>query len=474
MALFCKHVTLPDTSEVPLPGFLMSALVDEAIKLCRAEELKLTETIRQYKDILGSMKMHVKDSSEAEPCVKDNDIPLKERREVELLEQALKKALKIRSSSAVGSNYQERPRSSGSNCKAPAVKYGDEIRNPQKSSLSSSEVKGNRQCAGQLNSFARQVVVKTVPLSRPTIKRKQSGMKPLLTQKTTGVDVQKRPYEMTSCSLDLDRGMMRVGLSSTEERSSRSGQELKMQSEASAPKEQWLPSPSLPLWQTQQAKKNKLWNKIFTKYSKAVPERDRFKKRLISTFPTEWASVHIAAMEADLDVLTQLGLDLTHCYNAELQSYQLGWSPEPSTEKEYESLLMLAGLEKMMIQVINEAHHLKKDWERKMSWCHGELCPLRSRVEWHDSEQPCLPPILACSSEDELEELHSLRLCVAQLKLELRMHQAMCDKLTDLISYESSSSGRPSATAIRGVYSLLGAGGAQFPSLVLDIDSTQT
>lgn len=33
---------------------------------------------------------------------------------------------------------------------------------------------------------------------------------------------------------------------------------------------------------------------------------------------------------------------------------------EPSTEKEYESLLMLAGLEKMMIQVINEAHHLKK------------------------------------------------------------------------------------------------------------------
>lgn len=51
--------------------------------------------------------------------------------------------------------------------------------------------------------------------------------------------------------------------------------------------------------------------------------------------------------------------------------------------------------------------------------------------------------------------------------------QAMCE-LADLISYESSSLGRPSATALRGVYSLLGAGGAQFPSLVLDIDSTQT
>ncbi|XP_017315083.1 uncharacterized protein LOC108259859 isoform X1 [Ictalurus punctatus] len=451
----------------------MSALVDEAIKLCRAEELKLAKTIRQYKDILGSMKTRVKDSSEVETSVKDNDIPLTERQEVELLEKALKKALKIRSSSAVGSNYQEKPRSSGSNSKAPAVKDGDKIRNPQTSSLSSSEVKGTRQRAGQLNSFARQVVVKAVPLSRPTIKGKQSGMKPLLTQKTTGVDVQIKPCEMTSCSLDSDRGMMSVGLSSTEERTSRSGQELKTQTEASAPKEQWVPSPSLPLWQAQRAKKNKLWNKMLTKYSKPVPERDHFKKRLISTFPTEWASVHITAMEADLDVLTQLGLDLTHCYNAELQSYQLGWSPEPSTEKEYESLLMLAGLEKMMIQVINEAHHLKKDWDRKMAWCHGALCPLRSRVEWHDSEQPCLPPILAYSSEGELEELHSLRLRVAQLKLELRVHQAICE-LADLISYESSSLGRPSATALRGVYSLLGAGGAQFPSLVLDIDSTQT
>lgn len=44
-------------------------------------------------------------------------------------------------------------------------------------------------------------------------------------------------------------------------------------------------------------------------------------------FPTEWASVHMAAMEAQLGVLTQLGVDLTHCYNAELQRHQLGFSP---------------------------------------------------------------------------------------------------------------------------------------------------
>lgn len=51
--------------------------------------------------------------------------------------------------------------------------------------------------------------------------------------------------------------------------------------------------------------------------------------------------------------------------------------------------------------------------------------------------------------------------------------QAMCDALIDLISCESSSSGRASPTVLRGLYSLLGEGGAQFPSLVLDIDSAQ-
>lgn len=51
-------------------------------------------------------------------------------------------------------------------------------------------------------------------------------------------------------------------------------------------------------------------------------------------FPTDWASVNIAAMEAELDAITQLGLDLTHCYNAELKNHQLGWSSGSSLLKD--------------------------------------------------------------------------------------------------------------------------------------------
>lgn len=161
------------------------------------------------------------------------DISLRERQEVELLEQVLKKALKIRSRSAVETNYQEKPCSSGSTCKASAAK-GDK-RNPQKSSLSS-EVKGSHQRAGQLKSTAgrgdvatRQVLVKTVPSAQHTIKGKQSDMKHFSTKKSIGVDVQIKPCQMTSYSLESDRGMM----------TSHSDQELIVQSEASAPKEHW-------------------------------------------------------------------------------------------------------------------------------------------------------------------------------------------------------------------------------------------
>lgn len=69
-----------------------------------------------------------------------------------------------------------------------------------------------------------------------------------------------------------------------------------------------------------------------------------------------------------------------------------------------------------------------------MALWHGALCPLRSRVEWHDSEQRSLPPMLACSSTGELEDLHNLRRHVAQLKLEIHIHQVRTN-----VSYTAKS-----------------------------------
>lgn len=169
------------------------------------------------------------------------DIPLKERQEVELLEQVLKKALKIRSHSAVGINYQENTCSSGRASKVPAVKDGDK-KTPQKSSSSSCKVKGCFQHTRHLKSTAGcgdvatcQVLVKTRQSPQPLSKGKQSGMKPYFIPKKKAT-VQIKTLQKT-CFLESDRGMM-SGLF-LEERTSHSHRELTTQSEASAPKEQW-------------------------------------------------------------------------------------------------------------------------------------------------------------------------------------------------------------------------------------------
>ncbi|RXN24180.1 hypothetical protein ROHU_006311 [Labeo rohita] len=139
-------------------------------------------------------------------------------------------------------------------------------------------------------------------------------------------------------------------------------------------------------------------------------------------------------------------------------------------EREYESLQMLKGLERMTAELITCADHQKKDWERWDVRISGALCPVRRRGERGDPAHSCLPPILSYSTEAELRELESRRLRVEQLQQAVRLQQAMSDSLA---SYWSSrpGAGRPSAVVLRGLYSLLAEGGVQFPSLVLDSES---
>ncbi|KAK1799186.1 hypothetical protein P4O66_007436, partial [Electrophorus voltai] len=146
-------------------------------------------------------------------------------------------------------------------------------------------------------------------------------------------------------------------------------------------------------------------------------------------FPIDQPSTQAVVGASELDTLVQLGLDLAHCYHAELQGHQRfaacasGKDPEMSMEREYESLLMLEGLEGMMAKVIKHANYLKKEWERGNEPWWGPQCTLRWRGERAEPGRPCLPPVLSYSSQAELEELAVLRLRVDQLRLEIRLHQ---------------------------------------------------
>lgn len=432
----------------------MSVSVDEVIKMCCSHQAKLTETTKQCRDILHSMKIPVNHSSEtdrsASVCVKNEDIPVKELQEIDLLEQVLKKAVKVRSSSALirnhGAQLQEKKPAKNSN-RVPVpikttAKDSDKIK-PKKSS--------------------QPGPAQRVPSAQTTVRAKPLVAKPAPVQ-ISSIAVQK------SSSQSID------SKTSTEEKITAGpppdNEQLKSAGQVSLLKESMVLSPWFPVWQAHRTKKNRLWNKVLSRHSKPVPERTHFRERLSSTFPKDWHSGQVSVRQVELDALTQLGLDLSHCYRASLRNQQPlsargpGIDPEASLERQYESLLMLQGLERMMIGVIKEGVHLKKESERNTG---GPLFPVRRRSVWS-----CLPPLLSYSTEAELEELNTLQLRVNQLQLEIRLHQAMSDTLTHHITPQRSIPGSLSAASLRGLYSLLGEGGAQFPTLVLDSEPQQT
>ncbi|XP_017560913.1 uncharacterized protein LOC108431931 [Pygocentrus nattereri] len=458
----------------------MSVVLDGVIKICKAEEAKLTERIRQCKAILRSMKTLVNDNSAVDESasgdVNYDDMLLKDQQEIELLEQVLKRAEEVRSSASVpkdfGADLCKKKQSKTSHSKVPiknTFKDADKIKTQKVSSSTELQGRGHQR-GGSLKGVAvcgpinvNHILVKRRPSPQATTRGK-------LVTTPAPVQILEDQKKPATHSKDSCRGVMIVGAPSEDK-------ELTTSSQVSSPKEQWVPSPLLPVWRAQRTKKNSLWNEVLTQHPKPLPERSLFRERLISTFPGEWTSDQAAAGGAELDALTQLGLDLTHCYHAELQNRQLlstfvpGKDPESLMERDYESSLMLEGLERMMAKVINHADHLKKDLERKVG---RPLFPLRMIGEWGDLKSSSLPPMLFYSTETELEELDTLRLRVDQLQLEIRLHQAISDTLTHSLTHQQSSSECPSATALRGLYSLLGEGGVRFPALVLDSEPDQT
>ncbi|KAK9978493.1 hypothetical protein ABG768_020242 [Culter alburnus] len=428
--------------------------VEEAVKMCKAEESRLTENIRLCKEILSSMRTRVTETSELETASAvstEDDIPPEEKQEIELLEQVLKKALKIRSSSEAHKELHSDSNQKIQKNKALinyTVKVEDK-RKPVKSFPPSETYKKPnhyRRAAGG-NVAHGSVLVRKGPTGdkgRPTVPKSAPG-KICSTGSQQKMCVKATNAKQSSSSVSCQDGKFTTG---------------NVQSNA-----QWISSPLLPVWRAQRTKQIRLWKKVLSQQSKPVPERTHFTERLQGTFPSEWPSRCPADITTDLDVLSQRCLDLTHSFHAE-QSCSTDSDSGTSHEREYESLRMLEGLERMTAELLTCADQLKKDWERWDKRSSGAFCPIRRRGEWGDPIS-CLPPILSYNSEAELRELESQRLRVEQLQQAVHLQKAMSDNLA---SFWDSHSGteRPSAVVLRGLYSLLAEGGVQFPSLVLD------
>ncbi|KAA0706144.1 hypothetical protein E1301_Tti018323 [Triplophysa tibetana] len=461
---------------------MMSLLyaVDECIKMCKAEELRLAETIRQCKDVLRSMRMCVTDVSELEPAGTKDDIIPEEKQEIELLNQVLKKALKIRSTSEArkelssDSDFSTLPKKSRNK---PAVnddvKDGDK-RKPVSSEFSSSQLNHRMRSAGgsvtRGEMWTRPVLVRKGSSAHPFVKGKQSVRKsvPVKISSTSQAKI---------CDFKTTNGEGASDDQSMSNSCKPRCEDVPVSDKHQKSNEQWIQSPLLPLWKSQRTKQSRLWNKILTHQSKSVPERAHFTERLRSTFPSEWPSGCPGDARTKLEVLTQRCLDLTQSFHGELQNQEADQSrparsePGATVVRWYESTLMLEGLERMTEELLTCTDRQKKDWD-KWSKRHSETpCPVRRRGEWDEPEGPSLPPVLFYANETELRELETRRFRVEQLQQAVKLHQAMSDSLSSYWTSMDSGTERPSAVVLRGLYSLLAEGGLQFPSLVLDSES---
>ncbi|XP_067278929.1 tubulin epsilon and delta complex protein 2 isoform X2 [Pseudorasbora parva] len=440
--------------------------VEEAVKMCKAEESRLTENIRQCKEILRSMRTRVTEASEVETAAAistKDDIPAEEKQEIELLEQVLKKALKIRSTSEAhkelhsDSNQKIHPNESKNkpliNCD---VKEEDK-RKPVKSldpSETGKKPNHHRRTSGG-NVTHRGFLVRKGPTAHPVFKGRPSVSKSASVKTSSTAPQQKVCVKATNAK-DNSPSVSYQEVS---------GKDGKLTSGYIQSDAQWISSPLLPVWRAQRTKQIRLWKKVLTQQSKPVPERTRFMERLQATFPSEWPSRSPADITTELDVLSQRCLGLTHCFDE--QSRSTGSDSVTSHEREYESLRMLEGLERMTAELLACADQRKKEWERWDMRSSGALCPIRKRGEWGDPDRSCLPPILSYASEAELRELESQSLRVQQLEQAIRLQKAMSDNLMSFLDSHSGAE-QPSAVVLRGLYSLLAEGGVQFPSLVLD------
>ncbi|KAI1884435.1 hypothetical protein AGOR_G00226370 [Albula goreensis] len=478
--------------------------VEEALRLTQGEEAKINENISQLQEILLSMRKQPRNDckqdvpkAEAEECM-----PPEEKEEMELLERLLQKALRVRSGSGV-------PRGPG-----PAGDgAGNEVQNVQTTSDSStgqalvkaaSKPRAGRVNSGKLAAASKPSKEVTIQLRHRATILGRGGVLQCSAQNRTAVQGKLGPThrpgtgrQSASAPARNERHYPQASLPGAQQKATQKG--LCAEDSGTAkdtfqpPCEDPLPvmvgagtgdrstlmagdgKPSVPssVWRTYRTKHSRLWDKVLAEASKPMAEKTHFNERLHRTFPSKLPHGSPVDTGAEVDWLTQLCGDLTLRLQTELQAARAGRAPGSGVcwELEYESSLMHAGLEKMVLDLQGRLEQLKRDTETWDRWGCRDCCPIRRRGHWRDPAAPDLPHPLTYTSQAELNELEGLRFRVALLKQEMHLHQAMRETLTPcLIPDFTSDLGCPSTGMLRSLYSLLGEGGAQFPALVVDTE----
>ncbi|KAF7665493.1 hypothetical protein LDENG_00140800 [Lucifuga dentata] len=341
--------------------------VEEAIKSYKAEQARINERILLYKEILqiiapkpqkGSL-----DSECAEDAATDIDISPGEKEEIELLERALEKALRIRTGIEPSKKNPDRHQQSlkepgGTDVKpkkvtqASAVFKGNQVTiksNSKATCLNRKEHKkpgmselaklGSRSGAGhhpgRNKSTVKSNLIKKHPVSSTETVHHQGDRKAQQVVSNSGSLDQDQAHNSTFSSKYNATGSSDEDLSkaATTPTPCLNNAELLSHSAKTEkqPQQNRIPLEQAVKWKCLISKQNRLWDKVMAVQRKPVPGRSRFMERMRATFPEDLACGSPNQTRGQVDQLTHQGQDLIQYFHTiELLSKQAGTEPGTS------------------------------------------------------------------------------------------------------------------------------------------------
>ncbi|XP_059682601.1 tubulin epsilon and delta complex protein 2 [Gavia stellata] len=200
----------------------------------------------------------------------------------------------------------------------------------------------------------------------------------------------------------------------------------------------------------------------------AAAARNRFIERIQTTFCSSMPAFSPAEIEEELKVLQDVPSLLSHYVEAEPADH-------PTLQREYESLLTLEGLQTTVSQCLCKLQLLRAAVESQMRLrpdCAGDVgsCSpacVPPRGQTCDSAGVLALPLLCYSSFQELRDLFALKLQVSMLHQEIALQKVMMAELLPVLEsrlYPETSA----AQLYRAIYTQLCEGGKRFPVLVRD------
>ncbi|XP_060116563.1 tubulin epsilon and delta complex protein 2 [Heteronotia binoei] len=209
----------------------------------------------------------------------------------------------------------------------------------------------------------------------------------------------------------------------------------------------------------------------------AATARDCFVEKLQATFCSPSPSFSLVEAEKELTSLRGVYSLLSQSVATETPA-SLG--ENPTWEREYESLLALEGLQPLVSQCLGKACQLQEAVESHMRFFPADSARHKARPS--PAEDPFLwrrrscgakvfgpPSLLYYSSLEELQQLEALRLQVAMLSQQIDLQKALEGELLPLLEPGLALQGSH-ASLYRAIYTLLCEGGERFPALVNEED----